>query len=323
MSSYPAIASALFPAIITPAMKKTLRSRIPRELPILAFLVAMCAVLAVVRPSFASAGNLRAMGTDAAAIGILSVGMTAVIITGGIDLSAAAILALSALVGGRLIGDGHVLIGCLATLATGLGCGALNGGLITLAQMPPIIATLGTLYILQSAATLYSGGQVVYINDNLKSLGHGFVPLVLTLLVFAAGYLMMRYTRLGRYVYAIGGNEESARLAGISPKRVKMAVYMLSGLLAALAALVTMGINNTFQANDVGDYLLAAIAAVVIGGTSIMGGEGTVLGTMIGVGISTVLRNGAILVGLDARWTQAVIGAAIILAVLADRLRRR
>ena len=126
-----------------------------------------------------------------------------------------------------------------------------------------------------------------------------------------------------RYVYAIGGNEESARLAGISPARVKMAVYVASGLLAALAALVTMGINNTFQANDVADYMLAAIAAVVIGGTSIMGGEGSVLGTMIGVGISTVLRNGAILIGLDARWTQAVIGAAILLAVIADRLRRR
>lgn len=304
-------------------MKKTRRSRIPRELPTFLFLVLMCAVLAMVRHSFASADNLRAMGTDAAGIGILSVGMTAVIITSGIDLSAAAILALSALVGGKLIGDGQVALGCLATLATGLGCGALNGGLITAAQMPPIIATLGTLYILQSVATLYSGGQVVYINSNLGVLGNGFVPLILTLLVFLAGGLVMRYTRIGRYVYAIGGNEESARLAGISPKRVKMVVYVTSGLLAALAALVTMGINNTFQAHDVSEYLLAAIAAVVIGGTSIMGGEGSVLGTMIGVGISTVLRNGAILIGLDARWTQAVIGAAIILAVLADRLRRR
>lgn len=287
------------------------------------FLVAMCSALAFSKHTFASAQNLRAMGTDAAAIGIISVGMTAVIITGGIDLSAAAILALSALVGGNLIGGGHVFLGCLATLATGLGCGALNGGLITIGRMPPIIATLGTLYIIQSCATLYSGGQCVYINGNLGLLGNGFVPLVLTLLVFAVGYLAMRFTRLGRYVYAIGGNEESARLAGISPTRVKMAVYVTSGLLAALAALVTMGINNTFQANDVVDYLLAAIAAVVIGGTSIMGGEGSVLGTMIGVGISTVLRNGAILVGLDARWTQAVIGAAILLAVIADRLRRR
>lgn len=304
-------------------MQKSHTSRIPRELPIFVFLVALCAALALVKHTFASAGNLRAMGTDAAAIGIISVGMTAVIITSGIDLSVAAVLALSALVGGRLIADGHTTLGCVATLATGLGCGALNGGLITIARMPPIIATLGTLYIIQSAATLYSGGQVVYIQGRLGLLGNGFVPLVITLLVFAMGYLAMRFTRLGRYAYAIGGNEESARLAGISPARVKMAVYVASGLLAGLAALVTMGINNTFQANDVTDYLLAAIAAVVIGGTSIMGGEGSMLGTMIGVGISTVLRNGAILIGLDARWTQAVIGAAILLAVIADRLRRR
>lgn len=304
-------------------MKKGRTSRIPRELPIFLFLVALCMALAITKHTFASASNLRTMGTDAAAIGIMSVGLTAVIITGGIDLSVAAIVALSALVGGKMIESGHTAAGVAATLVTGLGCGALNGGLITIAQMPPIIATLGTLYILQSIATLYSGGQCVYIHSRLGLLGNGFVPLIITLSVFVAGYLVMRFTRLGRYVYAMGGNEESARLAGISPTRVKMAVYVASGLLAALAALVTMGINNTFQANDVVDYLLAAIAAVVIGGTSIMGGEGSVLGTMIGVGISTVLRNGAILVGLDARWTQAVIGAAILLAVIADRLRRR
>lgn len=304
-------------------MRKRRTSRIPKELPIFLFLVALCAALALAKHTFVSVGNLRAMGTDAAAIGIISVGMTAVIITSGIDLSVAAVLALSALVGGKFISEGHTGLGCIATLATGIGCGALNGGLITIARMPPIIATLGTLYIIQSAASLYSGGQVVYTKGHLALLGNGFVPLVLTLLVFAVGYLAMKFTRLGRYVYAVGGNEESARLAGISPTRVKMAVYATSGLLAALAALVTMGINNTFQANDVTDYALAAIAAVVIGGTSIMGGEGTVLGTMIGVGISTVLRNGAILVGLDAKWTQAVIGAAILLAVIADRLKRR
>lgn len=303
--------------------RKRRTSRVPRELPIFLFLVALCAGLALANRNFLNSGNLRTMGTDAAAIGIVSVGMTAVIITGGIDLSVAAILALSALVGGGLISGGHTLLGCAVTLATGLGCGALNGGLITIARMPPIIATLGTLYILQSAATIYSGGQVVYVQGNLSFLGTGLAPVVITLLVFAIGYAVMRLTRVGRYVYAIGGNEESARLAGISPARVKRAVYIASGVLAALAALVTMGINNTFQANDVVGYELAAIAAVVIGGTSILGGEGSILGTMIGVGISTVLRNGAILVGLDARWAQAVIGAAILVAVIVDRVRRR
>lgn len=304
-------------------MRKRRGSRIPKELPVFLFLVALCAALALAKHEFASAANVRTMGTDAAAIGIISVAMTAVIITGGIDLSVAAVLALSALLGGSLIAGGHTALGCLATLAVGSGCGALNGGLITLCRMPPIIATLGTLYVLQSAATLYSGGQVVYINDKLGFLGTGFVPLAVTLIVFAAGFAVMRLMRPGRYVYAIGGNEESARLAGVAPNRVKMGVYVASGLLAALAGLVTMGINTTFQANDVNGYELAAIAAVVIGGTSIMGGEGSIVGTLIGVCISTVLRNGAILVGLDAKWTQAVIGAAILLAVVVDRLRRR
>lgn len=304
-------------------MRKRRRSTTPKELPILLFLVALCAGLALAKHSFASADNLRIMGTDAAAIGIISVGMTAVIVTGGIDLSVAAVLALSALVGGNLISGGHVALGCAVTLAVGVGCGALNGGLITIGRMPPIIATLGTLYILQSGATIYSGGQVVYLHGHLAFLGRGFAPLAITLVVFAIGFAAMRFTRPGRYVYAIGGNEESARLAGISPSRVKMGVYITSGLLAALAGLLTMGINSTFQANDVNGYELAAIAAVVIGGTSIMGGEGSMLGTIIGVGISTVLRNGAILIGLDARWTQAVIGAAILLAVMADKLRRR
>ncbi len=304
-------------------MRKRRISIVPRELPIFLFLVALCAGLALANRNFLAAGNLRNMGTDAAAIGIISVGMTAVIITGGIDLSVAAILALSALVGGGLISHGSVLLGCTATLATGLGCGALNGGLITIARMPPIIATLGTLYILQSAATIYSGGNVVYVLGRLSLLGSGYAPLAIMLVVFAAGYAVMRFTRIGRHVYAVGGNEESARLAGISPARVKMVVYIASGLLCALAALVTMGVNDLFQANDVVGYELAAIAAVVIGGTSIMGGEGSVLGTMIGVGISTVLRNGAILTGLEAKWADAVVGAAILVAVTVDKLRRR
>jgi len=299
--------------------------RIPKELPTFLFLVALCTALALTKHSFASASNLRTMGTDAAAIGIISVGMTAVIITSGIDLSVAAVLALSALVGGEMIANGHVALGCIAALATGAACGLLNGTLITIGRMPPIIATLGMLYVLQAGATLYSnGGQCVILQHNeLAFLGRGFTPLGIALMVFAAGMFAMKYVRAGRYVYAIGGNEEAARLAGIKPGAVKMGIYVLSGLLAALAGLVTMGINSTFQANDVVGYELAAIAAVVIGGTSIMGGEGTVFGTLIGVGISTVLRNGAILIGLDPKWTQAVIGAAILLAVLVDRLRRK
>jgi ribose transport system permease protein len=297
--------------------------RIPREAPIFLFLVVLCAAVALLRHSFLSVENLRNLGVAAAPIGIMAVGMTAVIITGGIDLSVAAVLSLSALVGGQMIAHGNTTLGIAAVLATGLGCGALNGVLITLAKVPPIIATLGALYIIQNGATLYSGGQMVDLGSHLAFLGSGFVPLLIVLLVFAAGMFVMHSTRAGRYVYAAGGNEEAARLAGVNVRRIKIWVYAASGLLAALAGLVMMGIGSTFQASDADGYELSVIAAVVIGGTSIMGGEGSMLGTLIGVGVSIVLSTGAILVGLDPKWTQAVIGAAIFLAVAVDRLRRR
>ncbi len=297
---------------------------LPKELPVFLFLVALCLALVVTTDTFASSQNLKVLGADASAIGIMAVGMTAVILTGGIDLSVAAVLALSALIGGGMIAGGQIAAGVATALVVGAGCGLLNGSLITLAGMPPIIATLGTLYVLQAGATIYSGGQCVLLENNqLGFLGRGFVPLGLMLAVFLVGALTMRLTRAGRHVYAIGGNEEAARLAAISPRRVKLGVYTASGLLAGLAGLLMLGIGSTFQANDALGYELAAIAAVVIGGTSIAGGEGSVLGTLIGVGISTVLRNGAILVGLDARWAQAIVGAAILAAVTVDQLRKR
>ena len=299
-------------------------SKVPKEIPIFLFLVGLCTLLALTTRAFASASNLKVLGTDAAAIGIMAVGMTMVIITGGIDLSVAAVLAFATLIGGRTIANGNVFLGFVVTLIVGTACGALNGGLVTIAGVPPIIATLGTLYILQAAATLLSGGQCIILERNeLGFIGNGFVPLVIMLSTFATGYLALRLTRPGRHIYAIGGNEEAARLAGINAQRLKLGVYAASGVLASLAGLVMMGISSTFQANDALGYELAVIAAVVIGGTSITGGQGSIIGTLIGVGISTVLRNGAILVGLDARWAQAIIGAAIFLAVAADKLRKR
>ncbi len=303
--------------------RSTSHSPVPRELPLFLFLAGLCIALAITTRAFASESNLKLLGMDAAAIGIMAVGMTAVIITGGIDLSVAATLALATLVGGGMVAHGQVALGFLAALGVGAGCGLLNGGLVTLAGMPPIIATLGTLNVLQAGATLLSGGQCIILEHNeLAWLGRGFAPLAVMLLVFATGLFVMRLTRAGRHVYAIGGNEEAARLAGIGSRRVKLAVYVASGALAALAGMVMMGIGSTFQANDAVGYELAVIAAVVIGGTSIAGGEGTILGTLIGVGISTVLRNGAVLIGLDARWAQAIIGAAIFAAVALDKVRR-
>ncbi len=303
--------------------RKAFHSKVPKEIPIFLFLAGLCILLALTTKAFASTSNLKVLGTDAAAIGIMAVGMTMVIITGGIDLSVSAVLAFATLIGGRIIAN-NTLLGFIVTLAIGAACGIINGGLITFAGVTPIIATLGTLYILQAAATLLSGGQCIILERNeLAFIGNGFVPLAIMLSTFAIGFFTMHFTRPGRHIYAVGGNEEAARLVGINAQRLKLGVYTLSGVLAALAGLVMMGISSTFQANDALGYELAVIAAVVIGGTRITGGQGSIIGTLIGVGISTVLRNGAILVGLDARWAQAVIGVAIFLAVMVDKLREK
>ncbi|MGQ9456200.1 MAG: ABC transporter permease [Armatimonadota bacterium] len=293
------------------------------EMPILLFFTILCIALSLTTRTFATTANLRVLGTDAAATGILSVGMTAVILTGGIDLSVAAILALSALTGGGLLANGHTIPGLLVTLMTGTMCGMLNGLLITRVGMPPIIATLGTLYVFQSAATIISKGQCIVLDPNpLSMVGSGFVPLALMLCIFAIGAIILKYTRPGRYVYAVGANEESSRLSGVNLTTIKMGVYTLTGLLAGVSAIVMLGIGSTFQANDAAGYELATIAAVVIGGTSINGGRGSVIGTLIGVGITTVLRNGAILLGLEARWAQVIIGVAIFLAIASETLRK-
>lgn len=300
------------------------RKRVPREFPTLAFLVVLCLLLTLTNRNFATTANLRTLGADAVATGILAIGMTAVILTGGIDLSVAAILSLSALAGASLMAKGlNAQCAAAAAALVGAGCGLLNGILITRVLMPPIIATLGTMYIFQSAATLASGGQCIILENNpVATLGSGYAPLLVLGGIALLGGGILHYTRLGRYIYAVGGSEESARLSGIDATLIKMFVYIANGLLAALSGIVMIAIGSTFQANDAQGYELAAIAAVVIGGTSINGGRGSVAGTVIGVVITTVLRNGAILVGLEARWAQVIVGVAIFLAVAADKIRR-
>ncbi|MDH7602863.1 MAG: ABC transporter permease [Armatimonadota bacterium] len=299
------------------------RKRIPRELPTLGFLTVLCLAFSLANKNFATAANLRTLGADAATTCILAVGMTAVILTGGIDLSVAAVLSLATLAAASLMAKGLTAQGLVASALVGAGCGFFNGVLITRIFMPPIIATLGTMYVFQSAAALASGGQCIVLEHNpIAFLGKGFVPLLVLLgtTLFAAGVL--QYTRVGRYIYAVGGCEESTRLSGIDPNVIKILVYTANGLLAALGGIVMLGIGSTFQANDAQGYELAAIAAVVIGGTSINGGQGSVLGTLLGIAITTVLRNGAILAGLEARWAQAIVGLAIFLAVAVDKIRR-
>lgn len=283
-----------------------------RELPLLVFLLILTGFFAWRAPGFFNSVNLASIGRDISVIGIMAVGLTAVIITGGIDLSCAATLALSASVMAMLMqSTGMIFLPALAALAVGAVLGGLNGLLVTTFGVPAIVVTLATLSLYRAQAvrlvTLISP-----LPPGFSVLGRGFVSFGVFLLVLAMAGAALSRTRWGRHVYAVGGNLAAARLSGITTGRTIALTYVVSGLTAGLAAIVASATLNSVQGNMLQGYELDAVAAVVIGGTSVTGGRGGVLGTAIGAAIMAVLRNGLIVAGLDVYWYQAIIGAAIL-----------
>jgi ribose transport system permease protein len=259
--------------------------------------------------------------------------MTFVILTGGVDLSVGSIVAVSSVVGGLLIfiyGWGMWPAVVAMILAGGL-CGLINGLIITWGRIPPFIVTLGTMQVFRGAALQLTNGEPIFditkVQPDFDMWGtrnYGGVPspVIITAIVFVIGYLVLRYTRLGLYTYAIGGNEQATRFSGVNINRYKLAVYTLMGLAAGIAGVMLTSRLNSAQPSVASGAELDAIAAVVIGGTSLFGGEGTIVGTIIGALLMAVIRNGLTLMHVTAFYQQIVIGAVIILAVLIDRLRR-
>lgn len=282
---------------------------------------------------FMTGGNWTNIARQAALTAILGVGMTFVILTGGIDLSVGSILALSAVSGALLIDrHGWGMEAVLVMLGVGAFCGMINGLIITLGKIPPFIVTLGTMQIFRGAASEITSGQPIsFLTSNVpnfdvfgtRKLGPLPSPVIIALITFLVGFLILRYTRLGLYVFAIGGNETATRFSGVHINRYKVAVYTFMGLCCGVAAVMLSSRLNSAKADFATGEELNAIAAVVIGGTSLFGGEGTVVGTMIGALLMAVIRNGLTLMHISAFYQQIVIGAVIILAVLIDRLRRR
>jgi ribose transport system permease protein len=286
--------------------------------------------------NFTSVSNARNIATDAAVLLVIAVGMTYVIITAGIDLSVGAVLVFSGVIAARLMnavggnGWGTILIGLAGALASGLGWGLLNGFLVAKAKIPAFIVTLGTLGMAGGAALLITGGvdeRSVPIKL-VTSIGIGRlfsqIPyLVLISLSVALVFgVILAQTRFGRYTYAIGSNQEAARRAGVNVDRHLIKIYALAGTLAGLAGFMSLA---RFATTTIGGHAtdnLNAIAAVVIGGTSLFGGIGTILGTVFGVFIPVVLQNGFIIVGVQAFWQQVAVGAVLIVAVYLDQLRR-
>ncbi len=309
-----------------------LLKRIWEKYNILLGLLVLFIFSSLVSEAFLTARNLLNVMRQVSINGIIAIGMTFVILTAGIDLSVGAILAMVGCLCAGLIkfnGLGFILV-LLIGLGAGLLMGAANGIVITKGRIQPFIVTLATMTSIRGLAFLYSKGRPIVLGDStpstLQFIGEGYigpipVPAVLFLAVLALSSFILRRTVLGRYVYAIGGNEEAARLSGINVDFYKTVVYSLSGLFVALASLIAIGRLGVGNADLGLGYELNAIAAVVIGGTSLMGGIGTVEGTFIGAVILGILNNILNLLGVGSFFQQILKGIIIIIAVLLSKKR--
>ncbi len=302
---------------------------VQRLLPFIS-LIALFAGLSIASPNFLTATNLSSVVRQTATINIMALGMTLVIVSGGIDLSVGAILAFAGTVGTMaIVGGAPVWAGVVVGLLCGLFWGFVNGLLATSLKIPPFIVTLGTLGIVRGVTLIISGGlPVVGLPRSFDVLGEGTlagVPVVLFVLLGCAviAHLILHSTKLGRYTYAIGSNQEAAVYAGIPVAKYTVAVYAISGMLTGLSGMIEASRLMTGQPTAGQGYELQVIAAVVIGGGSLTGGAGSVVGTLIGAFIMGLLSNGSDLLRINPYVQQALIGAVIILAVALDEARKR
>ena len=293
-------------------------------------LAVLCAVLWVLTPHFLTVSNLLNIAQQTSINAIVAAGMTFVIISGGIDLSVGSIVALAGVALGAMLQTGYPLpVALAAALAAGTACGMLNGALVSVGGLPPFIATLGMMSAARGTALVFTEGRPISgFDDGFRTLATGSIgfvpaPVVVMILVYVMAHLVLTRTTFGRYVYAIGGNEEATRLSGVAVRFHKTLIYGTSGLVSAVAAIVLTARLNSAQPIAGTMYELDAIAATVIGGTSLMGGQGTLAGTLVGALIMGVLRNGLNLLGVSSFLQQIVIGVVIVSAVLVDTMLKR
>ncbi|MFC7344311.1 ABC transporter permease [Saccharopolyspora griseoalba] len=294
-------------------------------------LIVVFVILSIVAPSFLSADNLFNLGSQTSVNAVMAVGVTLVIITGGIDLSVGSVAALSGVIGVMLMADFgfNPLLGILGGVAVGAAAGLVNGLLVSVVGLPPFIATLGMLSVGRGLVLIVTGAVAVFgAPDSFRLLGQGVIgalpiPVLLIVVVALLGHLVLTRTRLGRYAYVMGSNLEAARLSGVPVKRYTTSVYVLSGALAGLGGMIAASRINSGQPNFGEGLELDVIAAVVIGGASLFGGRGTVLGSLIGAFLVAVIRNGAVQLNIGTFYQNVLIGVIIWLAVWWDYYQRR
>jgi ribose transport system permease protein len=301
-----------------------------RQLGTFAGLIALCLLLWAATPHFLTVSNLLNVLEQTTINAIVAAGMTFVIISGGIDLSVGSVLAIAGIALGQALEAGVPAPAAIAlALAVGVACGLVNGMLVSFGRLPPFIATLGMMSVARGGALMLAEGRPISgFSEGFRALATERVlmvpaPVVITAVVYVVAHFVLAYTVFGRATYAIGGNEEAARLSGVRVRFHKTAIYGVAGLMSATAAVILTARLNSAQPTAGTMYELDAIAATVIGGTSLLGGEGSLMGALVGALIMGVLRNGLNLLNVSSFFQQVVIGAVIIGAVLIDMALKR
>lgn len=305
--------------------KKKISMGAARELLLVGVVILLCIVWTAMNPQFLSVNNITNILRQASYTAIATVGMTMVIIIGEIDLSAGSLVCASGLVGAMVCkSTNNVVLAVLAALLTGVAVGAANGLLCAVGRLPGFIATLASMTVLRGLAYIVTGGNsVVWTTESFTLIGTGYigfvpVPVIIMLVVIAFGILLTTKLRFGRYIYAVGGNMEASRWSGIAVVKVKVIVYMLMGLFTSIAGLIVVTRLGSGQPSAGQNFEMDCITAAVVGGTSMAGGRGKIVGAIVGVLLLTVLTNGMTLVGINTYWQQVFKGVIIVVSVLAD-----
>lgn len=313
-------------------MKMTRKINLSSMTSVIALLV-LCVVISIAEPAFRTAGNMINILQQVTVIAVIALGVNVVIFTGGIDISVGSVVGFTGIIMGKIIVEKGMspLLGVAVALLVGTLCGMFNGIMIAKFKLQPMIATLAMMSMARGAAlTLADGQTITGYSKGFRWIGVGEiagtqipVQILFMLLFYALAFYLMRYRKFGRYIYSIGGNEEATRLSGINVDKYKVMAYSISGFCSAIASVILVAKLNSAQSTAGQDYEMDAIAACVIGGSSLLGGFGSVWGTFVGAIIMIVIRNGLNLLNVSSNLQKLVIGVVILLAVLADSVRHR
>lgn len=293
-------------------------------------LVLLCIVITIVTPNFLSVSNITNVFTQVSVNAIIAIGMTFVILTGGIDLSVGSTLAISGAVGASIVkSTGNVFLAIIVAAVIGIAVGLINGLLVSKGKLQAFIVTLATMTIFRGATLVFTDGTPIsklpeaFVKIGNGKLGFMPIPVIITIIIAIIAVYALSQTRFGRYLYALGGNEDASRLSVINTDKIKTLVYVVSGFASAIAGVIITSRIGSASPNAGTGFELDAIAAVVIGGTSLAGGEGTITGTLIGALIIGVLNNGLNLMNVSPFYQSILKGLVILIAVLLDKKSRK